>query len=353
MTAEQKQRTLREIKATQELMLRNSPEYGTLMSITGATTFDSKLKYDSLYTSATEDMATYYKKFNNPKTFLSIGASGEQVINAICCGAKVIDVYDSNILCKHAVNLRLAALKGLPKEKLINYYRTFNPQLFATFAEYLPEDSLLYWYGVYSSFPIELSGTFIRDFLFTYKRLDKSLVELMNPYLQGENYIKTQKATLDVEINYLDCDLYSLPEKIKNKSYDGMTFSNIYEYINYGNSVTRKKANQYRNFIINEMYPHLNADGSIMVSYLYAWNEKTKKEFDKMHREHPERLVGTGAISFDKYLDYLNGHTTQNLAYSYLFDALANDHIIKLPTNHIQYGQSIDMSHDMALILKK
>lgn len=353
MTKDEEKRVLKDIEETKKIMLRNNPQYNFLMTISGGNHFDGNNKYDSLYTSATEDMATYYQEFKKTTTFLSIGASGEQVINAISCGAKVIDVYDSNSLCRYSTHLRLAALKGLPKEKLLAYYSTFDPRLFAEFAEYLPEDCLLYWFGVYSSFPIELSGTFIKDFLFTYKRLDRSLVLLMNPYLESETYKKTQAMAKDVTINFLDCDLYSLPEKIKDKSYDAMTFSNIYEYINYSPDVTRKKAHQYRNFIMEEMYPHLNEGGTIMVAYLYAWNRRLKQQFDKMHKEHPERLVGTGAISFDKYMDYLQGHTTQNLAYSYLMDAFKNDPIKELQTNHIQYGQSADMSHDMALILKK
>lgn len=353
MTTEQETKVLKDIQETQKLMLRNNPNHGLLMAITGETTFDEKMKYDSLYASATEDMKTYYKEFKNPQTFLSIGASGEQVINAISSGAKVIDVYDSNRLCKYSVDLRLAALKGLSKEMLLKYYTTFDTRLFAEFAEKLPEDSLLYWYGIYSSFPIELAGTLIRDFLFTYKKLDRSLILLMNPYLEDETYKRTQKMAEDVTISYLDCDLYSLPDKIKERSYDGMTFSNIYEYINYNNDVTRKKARQYRNFIINEMYPHLNTGGTMMASYLYAWSEQLKKEFDKMHKENPSGLVGTGALSLDKYFNYLKGHTTQNLAYSYLLDAFKNDPIIKLQTEHIQYGQSTDMSHDIALILKK
>lgn len=348
-----KDKIYKEIEATKNLMLRNSPRYGTMLAISGKHSFKDNVHYESLYANATEDMGTYYKEFKSPTSFLSIGASGEQVVNAIATGAKVIDVYDSNALCKHATNLRIAALRGLNKEDFKLYYKTFSPFVFSSFAELLPEDSLYYWVGLYSSFPVEMAGSFIRDFLFTYKRLDESLVELINPYLQGDNYEKVREMAGNVEINYLDCDLYSLPKVIGDKKYDGMTFSNIYEYINYNRNVTMKKAIQYRDFVIKEMYPHLNEDGAMMVSYLYAWNKRLKEEFDKIHKAHPENLVGTGALTLDRYIDYMIGHTTQNLAYSYLMDAFKNDPIKYLPTNHVQYGQSTDMSHDLALILKK
>lgn len=353
MTKDEEKKVLKDIEETKKLMAKNNPIYNFIRLSAGISTFDGNNKYDSLYTSATEDMATYYKEFNHPTTFLSIGASGEQVINAISCGAKVIDVYDSNLLCRHATNLRLAALKGLSKEKLLEYYTSFDPHLFSEFADKLPEDSLVYWYGIYSSLPLEKAGLIINKFLFTYKRLDKSLVLLMNPYLESETYKKTQQMAEDVSINYLDCDLFSLPEKIQDRTYDAMTFSNIYEYTNFNQNTSKENAEKYHDFIIKEMLPHLNEGGSMMVSYLYAWNRKLKQEFDKMHQAHPERLIGVGAITFDKLKDYIKGHTTQNLAYSYLMDAFENDPIKELPTNHIQYGQSTDMSHDLALILKK
>jgi len=323
------------------------------LQLTGATTFKSDIRYDCLYANATEDMSTYYKEFDYPKTFLSVGASGEQVVNAICAGAKVIDVYDSNRLCRHALSLRIAALQGLDKADLIEYFSTFSPLLFAKFAPLLPEDSLFYWYGIYSSFSLSQVGNIISIFLFSYKKLDIDLLESINPYLQGENYKKTQELSKDVTINYLDTDLYHLPQYIKEKTYDAMTFSNIYEYINFNDAVTREKAKQYRDFVINEMYPHLNEGGAIMVSYLYAWNEKVKEDFDKMHKEHPERLIGTGAILSSQINDYMAGHTTQNLSYSYLIDALCHDEIKMVPTQHVVFGQSKDMEHDMALILKK
>ena len=83
LTEEQIQRLNEDIKATQELMLRNNGQYGMMQQITGASPFIKDSRYEGLYVSATEDMATYFKEFKVTDSFLSIGASGEQVVNAI------------------------------------------------------------------------------------------------------------------------------------------------------------------------------------------------------------------------------------------------------------------------------
>lgn len=44
--------------------------------------------YDYLYAFGTEDMAGYYPEFGQPKTFLTVGASGDQLLNAIKLGQR-------------------------------------------------------------------------------------------------------------------------------------------------------------------------------------------------------------------------------------------------------------------------
>ena len=98
LSNEVNERLNKDIKATQSLMIRNSTDYGLKQSILGDSPFLDQNRYEGLYTNATEDMATYYSAFKKTESVLTVGASGEQVVNAINSGAKVIDVYDSNRL---------------------------------------------------------------------------------------------------------------------------------------------------------------------------------------------------------------------------------------------------------------
>ena len=355
-TEEQEKRLNEDIRATQELMLRNNGSYGMLQQLAGSSPFIKDNRYEGLYVNATEDMKTYFKEFKTTDSFLTIGASGEQVVNAINSGAKVIDVYDSNRLCRHALFLRLGAIKALSYEEFLEYYKTFSPFLFVKIADCLPEEELAYWGTLYSMFgPNNLNGgKIINDLLFTYKRLDDELVKRINPYLNPENFYKLKDLIDKVTINYIDSDLYGLPKHIDGRSYDVINLSNIYEYLNYSNDTRFKHARKYRNFVINDLMPHLNQNGTMLVSYLYAWSNKAYEDFLRLYKETKGKIVTTGALNMEDYFKYyLPGLTSQNLSYHYLFEAFKEDGIEQIPTEHVQYGQSTDMSHDMAIILRK
>lgn len=356
LTEEQITRLNQDIQATQELMLRNNGSYGLLEQLKGSSPFTKDARYESLYTFATEDMTSYFKEFKVTDSFLTIGASGDQVINAINSGAKVVDVYDSNRLCRHAMHLKIAAIQALTYNEFLEYYKTFSPFLFVKIADYLPEEELMYWGTLYSMYgPTNTKGgEYLNKLLFTYKRLDNDLIKSINPYLNPSNYEKLRTSITQVTINYLDSDLYSLPKHIADRSYDAINLSNIYEYLNYSNDTRFKHARKYRNFVINELYPHLNSNGTMLVSYLYAWSDQVHEDFQRLYAASKGKVVSTGALNFEDYFKYyLPGLTTQNLSYHYLFEAFKDDNIEKIPTSHVEYGQSTDMSHDMAVILRK
>ena len=356
LTKEQEQMLNEDIRATQELMLRNNGSYGMLQQLKGSSPFTKDTRYEGLYTFATEDMASYFKEFKVTDSFLTIGASGDQVINAINSGAKVIDVYDSNRLCRHAMHLKIAAIKALSYDEFIEYYKTFSPFIFVKIADYLPYEELMYWGTLYSMYgPSNIKGgDYLNSLLFTYKRLNQDLVKSINPYLNPENFEKLKSIINNVSINYIDSDLYGLPKHIEGKSYDVINLSNIYEYLNYSNDTRFKHARKYRNFVMNELFPHLNPNGTMLVSYLYAWSPAVHEDFIKMYTESKGKVVATGALNMMDYLTYyLPGLTTQNLAYHYLEEAFKEDPIERVQTEHVQYGQSKDMSHDIAILLRK
>ena len=343
----------RDIIATKTLLLELFKGLGELWNITGANLFNGSSSFVPLYVNATEDMRSYYKIFSSPKTFLTIGGSGEQVVNAINCGANDIDVFDSNYLAKYAVSLRLAAICGLSKEEFISYYTSFNKELFDKFKDYLDEAAYIFWNDLYDTYSEEMAPDIFKTLLFRFGRIEESLHNYINPYLDDDKYELLKDKIDQCKINYIDCDLYTLPSFIKDRKYDGMTFSNIYEYINYDSTLTKAKAIKYRNFIMYQILPHLNNDGAIMISYLYAFNMRLKKEFDALYKKYPKNIVASGPITNNQYYFYKMGLTYQNLAYSLLLDAFKNDNVKKIPTTHVLYGHSIEMDHDLALCLKK
>lgn len=348
------ERLNRDLSETQKLLLRSNPTVTLIERLTGSNVFENT-GYDRLYTFGTEDMRTYSKEFSGANSFLSICASGDQILNAVLTGATEIDAFDSNNLCGRALNLKIAALKGLSRDEFLEYYETFSPYLFVKFAELLDEEDLFYWVTIYRMFPENQAGMLIRDFLFGYKKLDESMIILINPYLEKKNYNRLRSMLDDSKINFIHSDLFSLPEHIGDKKYDAMNFSNIYEYINYGKNTGTELASKYYNFMMDEMYTRLNDSGKMLIAYTYAFSDSVKKDFLRYLKENDGKVTYPGALSLDEYEKYLRGLTTQNLSYAQLYDLLGSrdEEISKLRTNHIQYGQSTDMSADTAVFIKR
>ncbi len=346
-----RKKTSEDISATEMLIKKNQNIRGELEQ----RKFPTTERYQCLFSHATEDMNTYFKEFTITDSFLTIGGSCEQVLNAINSGAKSIDVFDPNILCEHALALRIAAIKTLTYEQYIEYYDTFSFELFKLITYKLSYKELVFWVMIYNMLGNNYnSGEYIRSLLFTHKRLDEKLITKINPYLNKQNYNKLKEIIDSVTINYIECPIFELPEHIKEKTYDAINLSNIYHAINSGPNVDISNARNYRNFVINELLPHLNPNGTMMVSYFHNWSDKAEQDFLKLYKESNHKVVPNINISIADFKEYyLRGLTSQNLAYHQLLETFHDDGIIKIPTTPTGFGQSSDMTQDMALILRK
>lgn len=349
LTLSEKEKLKAEINATLSIIDRDSVKEYIFDSINNKSEFDKGEECMPLYLFGTEDMRTYYKEFNNPETFLTIGASGDQLLNAILIGAKKIDVFDSNALSKRGCALKIAAFKALSKKDFLKYYCRLSLGIFNVFSSSLSEKDSIYWNALYEMKDAEE----IAQNLFVYKRLEIELIKKINPYLDDENYEKLKSMIDGVEINYIDAPLYSLPEHLKDKKYDGINLSNIYEYLLFGKKVSQGQVDIFYEFIMNEIYPRLNNGGKAMIAYLYAFNDVVKEFVDRLYAENPDKFLPSGAISVEDVPLYQMGLTSQNRSYSLLYDRFKDEPIEKIQTEHVEYGQSIDMSHDVAIMLKK
>ena len=301
--------------------------------------------YNKLYRFATEDMATYMPKLDNMNTYLSICGSSEQIFNGILLGAKNIDVFDINYFAKHGLMLRVAAIKALTKDELIKFYSSkLDLDLFYKILDYLDDYEKSFWYNI-----INCYGDVLINRLFYKTRLNIDQIIDINLYLQDNNYELIKRLIDDVNINFIESDLYNLIPFVKNKKYNCINLSNIYEYLNYDKTASIKKALTYKEFIDYLINNNLDNDGSIMFAYMYKWNRNVKDYFDILYRTNKE-LVSRYDNKIKKNL-YNKGLTYQNLSYSMLYDVFKN--FEEIITNTIIYGNSIEKNHDVALILRK
>lgn len=305
--------------------------------------------FDGLYNFATEDMRSYYPEFGKLKIFLTVGGSGDQLLNAVKLGAEKIDVFDVNRLSKRQCSQKIGAVRELRPDSLYDYFTLFKEDLYIKFKGILTEEDRIFWDTLY-----DFKGNREIFNLYPYKQLSKEMIFQINPYLDEDGYEDFQQKLADVEINYIDTDFYSLENSLMNNTYDGMNFSNIYEYLNFGRDVSYENALKYYEFIMKKMYPRLNENGTIMVTYMYAFSDKVR-EFLKIAKDKGKltEMAYSGVIPIEQLDLYISGLTSQNYSYTLLLDLFERENISKVATSHVEFGQSFDKSHDMALCLKK
>ena len=93
--------------------------------------------YSKIYTFTTENISGYidYFDFNN-RSLLTVGSSGDQILNAYFNGAKDITLFDINEYAMYYVYLKIAAIMILNYEEFTlfffkNYNNYFNKEMFS------------------------------------------------------------------------------------------------------------------------------------------------------------------------------------------------------------------------------
>ena len=223
------------------------------------------INYNKLYRFATEDINSYMKSFKNMTDYLTVCGSSEQVLNGILKGAKNIDVFDINYFAKHALALRIGAIKSLTRKEFMSfYYNRFDYNLFLKILNNLDKRDYIFWSKIYLCF-----GKVLINNLFYNNRLTINDLININPYLQDNNYEILKELIDKVNINFIESDFYNIITFINEKKYDVINLSNIYEYINFDKFATLTNAYKYIEFIKNLKNNHLKDNSTIMFAYMY------------------------------------------------------------------------------------
>ena len=305
--------------------------------------------YSVLYNFATEDIASYITSFNSLENYLTVCASGDQVINAIIYGAKNIDTFDINYLAKHALILKLSAIQCLNSSEIIKLFTTYNQKLLEKVISNTNPLVQQFWESIFKEYRQDIVGEFFGEYT-----ISEQTIYDINPYLIPTNLEQVKSLLGNVNINFIESDLYSLPQHLKN-TYDAINLSNIYEYLNFDTQVNIENAKQFYEFITQQLIQFLNNDSTLLLCYLYAFSKKTKTHFDELYKttEFSKLYNSHTKLTSESAKSFQQGLTTQNLAYSQLYDVFKNESLTEIPTRHMNYGQSIDNSKDTALIYRK
>jgi len=244
------------------------------------------LEYSKLYLNTSENIKGYNKYLKGDyNSALLPTSSGDFIFESVLDDIKDITAYDINRLAKYFVKLKVVAAKYLTKEEFILFYyeELFDKKYFDCLKEYLDNDTRCFFEEIYKKY----SGYSIYDGMFRdigYLDDTKRLIHGLEYFKYSrdnfitylDRYNELQDKLHDTDITYLDTNILNLN---KDKNYDLINLTNIYEFINING--LKCDAKIFGN-LVDRLINMLNEDGKILISYLYQISEKEIKKYSKL-----------------------------------------------------------------------
>lgn len=225
-----------------------------------------------IYTFTTENIDGYIKYFDlNNKSLLTVGSSGDQILNAFFYGARDITLYDINPYAKYYVYLKVAAILSLDyiefqefffKHGIEEYYnkKMFSKILFnkiKTNLRLFDYESFLFFDELFSCF----DGDIIRGYLFNDDLCNSDVIKNFNIYLRDEDcYNKLKSIIKKISFKYINGDIFE--DNILGQ-YDNIFLSNL---------CTITSVNKIKELLDKLDRNNIKLNGSVLIGYLWNTN---------------------------------------------------------------------------------
>ena len=237
--------------------------------------------FEDIFPFTTENIAGYIDYFDlQDKSLLTVGSSGDQIINAAFKGAKDITLLDINPYAKYYYYLKAAGILELNLTDFNEFFRyndypkvfKYNKKVFdkASYKKLkstlksLDNDSYLFWDELFDMYQPD----HIRFSLFSNDEYGTSVLGKSNLYLKSENtYDETKTKLKELRPEFINEDIF---KSNLTKNYDNIWLSNIacYLYQDKIKGMTDKFADK------------LAVDGKLLISYLYSIDMNTEYDDD-------------------------------------------------------------------------
>ena len=230
----------------------------------------------SIYSFSTENVNGYIDFFDyKDKSLLTVGSSGDQIINAYNKGCRDITLIDINPFARYYVNLKIAGILSLNyREFELFFFRNiglhknnsrYNLELFNKLSNTLKAidyDSYYFFESIFNKYPVDR----ISDYLMNDDEESYKVIKNINNYLQNEeSYNKTKKILGDIYFNYINENIFTFNS---NQKYDNIFLSNLCSRI----SLFELKE------LIAKLNNNLNIDGSMLSAYIWNMDYNSKEE---------------------------------------------------------------------------
>lgn len=272
---------------------------------------DMAKAFQLLYPFTTENIAGYINNFNlSNRTLLTVGSSGDQIINGSLFNCRDIVCLDICPYAKFYIYLKLSCLLELDKNELLHFlcykYKTFRDnntafnndiykKIKATL-RLLDYESYLIWDELFSTF----QGLNIRKELFYFNENRVDVIIGCNPYLQSDiAYKEAREKIKKTKLEFITGDVFKMEI---DRQFDSIWLSNIGTYI----------SRHVLKIMVDKMSKNLNDNGLLLISYLYKTVKNTpyqqdyapiynlEKTFEILREYNPElpSFIGVDGIKF-------------------------------------------------------
>lgn len=238
-------------------------------------------KESIIYKKSNERIEAYYHHLQDKEKVLSVIASGDQVLNCILGGSKIIDLFDISVFPKYFLFLKIGAIKALSREEYLEFFygnidRSLEYEdLYNKIRLCLEPNIREFWDGLFNLFEWK---DIYNSSLFMYEDLSIKKIVKQNKYLGIRAFNKLKKVIDDVKFTTIEGNIFDIASTFKGK-YDLVYLSNILFYSDY---------ELYKKMI--KKFP-LSKDG-IVISYLHSTSDLIKEVFNDKR------------ITFEEYKPY-------------------------------------------------
>lgn len=233
--------------------------------------------YKRIYPFTTENINGYINYFDlKNKSLLTVGSSGDQILNAYKNGCRDISLIDINPFAKYYINLKIAGILSFNYQEFQEFFfklidekeneKRYNIEMFSKLSNNLKTidyDSFYFFDKIFHEYDMHK----ISDYLMLDDLTNSTLIKEFNNYLHNEeDYNNLKKNLKDFQFRFILENIFSF--------YSNLKFDNIF----LSNICTITGLLTLRDLLINLKNNNLNDNGSIQLAYIWNTDYNDKSE---------------------------------------------------------------------------
>ncbi|MDO8507908.1 MAG: radical SAM protein [bacterium] len=269
-------------------------------------------EYNKIYSFTTENIAGYFPKFDfKEKSVLTVGASGDHLINAYLLGANNVKCFDINLLAQYFTELKVAYLKSHGLNTFKNFLMRDKGEEVLSYNNYnevkgdISFQARYFFNQAYERF--DFNGEKLRESeIFNNIYDEKQRKVSNNLYLENEViYSKAQKRIKEGCYHWVSSSLKNLGQELDgHETFDLIILSNISDYTHLMFN-TDDYLSEFKNLIVSVLLGKLKTGGKIVFAYIYDFDSKNNSKKRNEINDHKRRKEVFGGIEGTRYKEFV------------------------------------------------